>query len=85
MPRTKNRFKKVYLICSNNKIFGDENFQAVNMYRQRSYAEGVAKSQQQLAHDEIKLMWNEKKPVKKITMHGFYLVHESYFEGKDEE
>jgi len=78
----KRRFPKVYLICTDNKIFGTEQYETVNMYRRKAYAQSVCKGQQQMANDAVNELWH-KGPVKKLTMHGFYLVHESYFDDED--
>ena len=79
------KFRKVYLICEDNKIFGDHNFAMVNMYRERRYAESVCKSQNENAKSEALKMYNEGKKITVHTVHAFYLVHESYFDENKEQ
>lgn len=80
----RHKFRKVYLICMDNKIFGDNNFTMVNMYRERRYAEGVCKAQNEIVISEALKMYNEGKKITAHTVHAFYLVHESYFDEKEE-
>ncbi|MFD0751696.1 hypothetical protein ACFQZS_16210 [Mucilaginibacter calamicampi] len=77
------KFKKVFLICENNKIFGDYNYQMVNMYRERKHAESVCKSQNQLAVGEAQKLYNKSQTITQGTVHAYYLVHESYFDEKE--
>jgi len=79
----KRKFRKVYLICKDNKIFGDLNFTMVNMYRERRSAESVCKSQNELAISDALKMYNKGNKVTENKVHAFYLVHESYFEEKE--
>nr|WP_294791349.1 hypothetical protein [uncultured Mucilaginibacter sp.] len=77
------KFRKVYVICQDNKIFGDVNFAMVNMYRERKYAEGVCKHHNESAVHESHKMYNQGKKIINHTVHAFYLVHESYFDEKE--
>lgn len=79
------KFRKVYLICEDNKIFGDLNFQMVNMYRERKYAESVCKGQNEIARGESLKMYNKNAKPTIRTVHAFYLVHESYFDENKEQ
>jgi len=77
------KFRKVYVICEDNKIFGDHNYAMVNLYRERKYAEGVCKNHNENAKSEALKMYNEGKKIPVHTLHAFYLVHESYFDEKE--
>jgi len=73
-------FRKVHLICKDNSIFDGDKFEMVNMYRRAEYANKVCAGQQQLAIDNAKMEWNKGNPVPILSMHGFYLVHESLYD-----
>ena len=77
------KFRKVFLICEGSKIFGEVNFQMVNMYRERKHAESVCKSQNQLAVGDAQKQYNANKKVVVKKVHAFYLVHESYFDEQE--
>jgi len=82
---TPRKFRKVYLICQDNKIFGDLNFAMVNMYRERKSADNVCKAQNELAKSEATKMYNKGSKVTVNKVHAFYLVHESYFDENKEQ
>jgi hypothetical protein len=79
------KFRKVYVICQDNKIFGDHNFTMVNMYRERKSADNVCKAQKEIAISDALKMYNAGKKVAQNKVHAFYLVHESYFDEKEEQ
>ena len=81
---TRRKFRKVYLICQDNKIFGDLNFAMVNMYRERKSADNVCKAQNEIAKGEALKMYNKGNKVTVNKVHAFYLVHESYFDENKE-
>ena len=78
------KFRRVYLICEGNKIFGDLNYQMVNMYRERRYAESVCKRQIEIEKGELNKMYNKDLKPSTRSVHAFYLVHESYFDENKE-
>ena len=75
----KYRFRKVYFICNDNSVFS--NYEVVNCYKKKQYVDNIHKQQQQSANAELKMWAHPKKePAKRLTVHGFYLVHESLFD-----
>lgn len=85
MPRNKRKFKKIYIVCEDNKIFGNSNFQVIEIFRIKESAQNVCNRQQETAITKNKYMWAEQNnPIPQYSTHGFYLVHESFFEDDDE-
>ncbi|RVU01086.1 hypothetical protein EOD41_10760 [Mucilaginibacter limnophilus] len=70
------KLRKVYVIVENNRIFGSNNFEAVDLYRSKSYADSVCASKNRMALDDANKFWNKNEPVKKYHVHAFYLLHE---------
>ena len=64
-----NRFRKVFIICENNKIFGD--MTQVPIYRHRDSAEFACIRAQEKAQEEQAKLWNANKQLPKFKVHGF--------------
>jgi hypothetical protein len=74
-----NRFRKVYFITENNKVF-PEQYEMANCYNREEYAKNICEQQQRIFKDETHKMYHNGRPVPALAMHGFYLVHESLFD-----
>nr|WP_294941327.1 hypothetical protein [uncultured Mucilaginibacter sp.] len=74
------KFRKVYLIVDGTKIFGEYNYEVVNIMRDKGYAERVCAGQQRTADDELHKMYNKDAKPKKLKVHAYYLVHASFFD-----
>lgn len=74
----KYRFRKCYVICENNEIFG--NVLTARVYRDKEYALTVCTNLQHRAIEESTMEHNKNKPIPISKVHGFYLVHESLFD-----
>jgi hypothetical protein len=73
------RFSKAFIICTDNRVFGEQ--KVSNFFSERKNAEETCKSRQVRSDEEAKMAyWPKDKPVPKLTVHGFYLVHESLFD-----
>lgn len=79
----KRKFRKVYLIVNGNQIFGQHNYEVINAHRRKSYAESICASQNKTRIAEQGYDCNKNQPLVLGKVHGYYLVHESYFEGED--
>jgi len=71
------RFRKVYIICEDNKIFGC--FPQITIYNSRDSAEYHCQRAKKKALEAQTLSSNAHKPLPKFKVHGFYLVHEDMF------
>jgi len=78
----KRKFRKVYLICTDNDVFGGNIYEFVNMYRRKEYAEMICKQFQDRAISDSTQQSEKGKPISIYKLHGFFLVHESFFEDK---
>ena len=74
------KFRKIYLVVDGNIIFGQDNYQFINMYRSRSYAEQICKQKQKAAVAELQMHYAQNYPMPNYKVHAFFLVHESLFE-----
>jgi len=72
-----NRFRKVFIVCRDNKIFSD--LTQITVYKYRGHAEGHCKHLHEKAMEEQKMLHNVNKPMPKFKVHGFFLVHEDLF------
>lgn len=79
----KRKFRKVYLIVEDNKVFGDQNYEVVNLYRCKEYATNVCEANNNRRKEEKGYLYNISKPLAMGKVHGYYLVHESFFDGDD--
>lgn len=75
----KYKFRKVYFICEDNKVFAQP-YEAIHCFRREEYCKTVCVQQQMLKMDNSKMMWMHDKRIPEMTPHGFYLVHESLFD-----
>lgn len=73
----KYRFRKIFFNCHDNKVI-EECYEMTNAFRRREYAESIAKGQ--IERENNPLLWERDRPRRKISVEGFYLVHESLFE-----
>jgi hypothetical protein len=71
------RFRRVFIVCENNNIFG--NITNVPMYKYRDHAEYRCKRLQDKAIEEQNQLSNAGRPLPKFKVHAFYLVHEDAF------
>jgi len=71
------RFRKAFIVCENNKIFGC--MTNIVLYKSREDAEGACKRAQLRANAEQEKMWKANQPVPKFKVHAFFLVHEDVF------
>lgn len=71
------RFRKVYIVCEDNKIFNCTN--NITVYKERDSAEYFCKRCIDKAKEEQGNLWNANKPLPNFKVHGFYLVHEDLF------
>ena len=69
------KFTKVYFICEDNKIMSDYDF--VNCYKRREYAESVCKSRQEKNNADQSMLHPASKHT--YSVHAFYIIHESLF------
>jgi hypothetical protein len=74
----KYRFRKVYIVCQDNQIFGRVTMN--NFYQNEEECKQVAKYKLRQATEDAKYEWAKNKPIPKFATHGFYLVHESLFD-----
>ena len=72
------RFRKVYMICEDKKIFGD--VLTALCYQDQKHALSVCNHKQHKAIQDANMMYNANKPIPVHKVHGFYLVHESLFD-----
>ena len=77
------KFRKVYLVVQDNKVFSQWNFDMVNMYRTKDTANRMCQQAKQKAAHEAEMIYNKNKPIPQHKVHAFYLVHESYFDDKE--
>jgi hypothetical protein len=75
--------RKVYIVVEEKFIFGESNYTSVEIYREKSDADRMCGLKQDKAIVDSQLMWNEKKPIPKYSVHGFYLLHEDLFKDKE--
>ena len=75
----KYKFRKVYFICEDNKVFAQE-FKVVNCYKEEGYCKNVCAGQQRIKMENVNMWWAGKETIPQLTPHGFYLVHESLFD-----
>jgi len=71
------RFRKVYMVCEDNKIFGG--LTQITMYQRRDSAEYHCERAKKKALEAQTLSCNEHRPLPKFKVHAFYLVHEDMF------
>jgi hypothetical protein len=71
------RFRKAFIICEDNGIFGK--MTQVTLYKYRDHAEFACKTLQAKAKDKHQKLWNANQPIPVYKVHGFYLVHEDMF------
>jgi hypothetical protein len=76
-----NRFRKVFVVDEGNSIF--ENMTAISIHKYRDHADSACKRLQEKAKEEQNKYHNADKPLSKIRVRGFYLVHEDLFRGID--
>jgi len=73
------KFRKVYFICEDNNVFGGTR-ESVECYRREDYCQRKTMHRRKLAFEDAKIMWATGLPMKHITMHSFYLVHETLYD-----
>lgn len=71
------RFRKVYIVCEDNKIFGC--FPQITVYNSRDLAEYQCERVKKKAFEEKTMSYKEQKPLTKFKVHAFFLVHEDMF------
>ena len=71
------RFRKVYIVCEDNKILG--NLSNTTIYKYRDNAEYACKRAQEKAKETNSQYSNANKPLPKFKVHAFYMVHEDMF------
>lgn len=73
----KYRFRKMFFICYDNRVIADE-YEFTNAYKRKEYVDKIAHVKQ----EDIKYpkLWEKDKHKPKVSVEGFYLVHESLFD-----
>jgi len=74
--------RKVYVVIEDNHIFNVSNYQSVDIYRRKEDAERICKLVQEKAATDAQMMWHANKPIPQYKVHGFYLIHEVFFNHK---
>jgi hypothetical protein len=72
-----NRFRKVFIICEDNKIFQHDT--TIKAFKHRENAENAAKHRRSTLEAEKNMAWNAGKPLPTVKVHAFFLVHEDMF------
>lgn len=67
----------MFFNCYDKQVI-EECFEMTNAFRRREYAEVIAKGQRE--RESHKMLWEKNDPIRKVSVEGFYLVHESLFE-----
>jgi hypothetical protein len=73
------KFRKIYLVVEDKSVFSKYNYDMIKMYRKKSTADQMCSINQQKAIDEVGKVYMANVPIPQFKVHGFYLVHESYF------
>lgn len=79
MAKKKRRFRKVYFIAVDNKLYpGDIEF--AQAFRLRDIAVKMANHIRRENLLQSEKLWIKKEPIHAYAVEGFYLVHESLFD-----
>ena len=74
---SKQRFRKVFIVCENNQTFSKVT--QITIYKYRDHADFACSRAQKKAVEEQQQYTNEQKPLPKYKVHAFFLVHEDVF------
>jgi hypothetical protein len=75
----KQKFRKVYVIVSDNSVFSKHNYMKVDIYREKKDADRMCEIKQREAMSESSKVYNVNKPIPQYRVHGFYIIHEALF------
>lgn len=77
MMKKKYRFRKMYFKCHDKRVIEDC-YEMTNAFRRREYIEGIIKYNDM--GEGHRYLWERDTYKPKVSVEGFYLVHESLFE-----